>query len=558
MDFGVKLHNRFDAELIDGTTGEIKQIAKAENVVCDTYWEHLFSALRTISYVQVGTGTGTPSSTDTRLFRYLSHKEISLSMSTIDKNNWKATQTVTLSENEWVGSLTEVGVGPDSGYYSSDYIYTHAMFTDSEGHSIIITKTNADRLSLTITLYLTLTWTSPNNNVYFSPWCRSSTTVRQNADARVDYIRGDGLWTHLPRWLLHIDNDNAMLPCILPTSLATIWQYSYPVTQYSKPLSSIDPDYSLNNQTFRYTIGTRILSDSFNAVAPTTYLIKCLSLNTEVFVTLPNESVYPAKQLTLETIANGTATDFNFGIPELDTHGVEVYIDDILQDSNTYTFYGRDYTHPQGWRSYDNLYVNKITGYDYSIVPSHSTTSTDHHRPAPICIWSRTLSSYYSYNTEFAEFYYDFQTNYTVSGVGVYRGDQDWYTYVEAPELYYSNDGESWTQLTDLWTNYRNQPNIDVANGIVAISPVSARYWKVKNYHNLLNRYAQYYTYNTLGSFQLVASILFDDPKPQLRFNTAPPANATVKIKAYCKYPIKNENWIIENGMTFDYTFTRQ
>ena len=140
MDFGVKLHNRFDAELIDGTTGEIKQIAKAENVVCDTYWNHLFSSLESISYIHAGTGMGTPSSTDTRLFNFLASKSISLQVSSMDKNNWKATQTVTLSENEWVGALTEVGLSPDSSEYTGDYIFTHALFTDSEGQPITIQK----------------------------------------------------------------------------------------------------------------------------------------------------------------------------------------------------------------------------------------------------------------------------------------------------------------------------------------------------------------------------------------------------------------------------------
>lgn len=143
MNFGIKLHNRFDILLTDGVTGEVKQTAKAENVVCDTYWEHLFSNRSNINYVQVGTGTGTPNRTDTRLFRYLSYKSVNLTVSNIDKNNWKATQTITLSENEWVGSLTEIGLSSTTGTYSDSYIFTHAMFTDSEGHPITIRKTNA-------------------------------------------------------------------------------------------------------------------------------------------------------------------------------------------------------------------------------------------------------------------------------------------------------------------------------------------------------------------------------------------------------------------------------
>ena len=551
MDFGVKLHNRFDAELIDGVTGEIKQIAKAENVVCDTYWNHLFNRRESIYYIHVGTGTGTPSRTDTRLFKFLASKGISLQLSSLDKNNWKATQTVTLSENEWVGALTEVGLSPDSTNYSDDYIVTHALFTDSEGNPITITKTNADRLSITATLYLTLTWTSPNNNVYFSPWARSATNMQQNADTRVDYVQGDGYYTSIIQWLLHLTNGIGGRILILPTSLPTRWNYYFPVTTHG--WITANDTYTLDTSTVRLKMDTRVLSDSYNSVAPTTYLIKCLAHNTtEAFVTLPNEAVYPAKQLTLEQIADGTTTDFNFGIPELKTTNVEVYVNDVLQNTNTYTFYGRDYTHPQGWKSYDNLYITKITGYT-----SEQYSSTDYHRPSPICIWYEYLPQNYSTTSTFAEFFYDFKTNYTVSAVGVYKGTQNWRTYVAAPELYYSSDGESWTQVTNLWTDYRNQSNIDSTNGIVNISPISARYWKVKNYHNILDRYAEYFSQYTAGSFQLVASILFDDPKPQLHFDTAPPANATVKIKAYCEYPVKNENWIIENGMTFDYTFTR-
>ena len=32
VNFGVKLHNRFDAVVTDAKTGEVKQVAKAENV----------------------------------------------------------------------------------------------------------------------------------------------------------------------------------------------------------------------------------------------------------------------------------------------------------------------------------------------------------------------------------------------------------------------------------------------------------------------------------------------------------------------------------------------
>ena len=73
----------------------------------------------------------------------------------------------------------------------------------------------------------------------------------------------------------------------------------------------------------------------------------------------------------------------------------------------------------------------------------------------------------------------------------------------------------------------------------------------------VVNPYIGYTNAPAYISKYLLATILFGDPKPQLQFTTAPPTSATIKIEAYCDYPIKNENWIIENSMTFDYKITR-
>ena len=128
----------------------------------------------------------------------------------------------------------------------------------------------------------------------------------------------------------------------------------------------------------------------------------------------------------------------------------------------------------------------------------------------------------------------------------------DYYMHAtELPHLFYSNDNENWTELT-LWESrdaYRNVANI-TDGSYLQVNPVSARYWKV------VNPYIGYSSATYISKY-LLATILFGDPKPQLQFTTAPPADAVVKIDVYCDYPIKNENWIIENSMTFDYKITR-
>ena len=77
VDLNASIHNRFDIEVVDAKTGEVKQRAQAFNVVCDNLWKRLFTLPTTTtisdwSYnLHYGTGTGTPSASDVSLFSYL-------------------------------------------------------------------------------------------------------------------------------------------------------------------------------------------------------------------------------------------------------------------------------------------------------------------------------------------------------------------------------------------------------------------------------------------------------------------------------------------------------
>ena len=165
----VDIHNRFDIEVVDATTGEIKQRAQAKNIICNSAWSNMFSGVAADNII-FGSGTGTPSVSDTDMF----HREgvISAQSSYGDFENidtseaesgiYKRILRRTLRESDAVGiSITEVGLGPYSGN-----IHTHAMLQDMNGNTISILKTNTDIIRIISTLYIHF---DPDNDVQMMP-----------------------------------------------------------------------------------------------------------------------------------------------------------------------------------------------------------------------------------------------------------------------------------------------------------------------------------------------------------------------------------------------------
>lgn len=155
-----RLHNRFDVEVLDVKTGELKQKAVGYNVICNALWDKIFSSYNSspatyayFKYILIGTGSGTPAATDTTLFTRLGAK-----------NNWNgytrvfrpeqsmgySQAVITLQAEEYVGStITEVGIG-----YDATHVVTHAMLEDMNGNPISITKTATDVIKIYATIYL--------------------------------------------------------------------------------------------------------------------------------------------------------------------------------------------------------------------------------------------------------------------------------------------------------------------------------------------------------------------------------------------------------------------
>lgn len=156
----LSIHNRFDIEVIDARTGEIKQKAQAHNIITNNLWSCLCSTNQNTDYyyfyqIYWGSGTGTPSASDTDMFTY----EGKINAGTPSYNTDYAsrvascTRSIQLDETTSVGvEITEVGIGTSSG--NNPKVCTHAMLEDMNGNPITIEKTNVDIINIYATVFI--------------------------------------------------------------------------------------------------------------------------------------------------------------------------------------------------------------------------------------------------------------------------------------------------------------------------------------------------------------------------------------------------------------------
>lgn len=157
-NINASIHNRFDIEVVDAKTGEVKQKAQAFNVVCNNLWSYMFSASSSyqkyFNYIHYGTGQGTPSQSDTSLFSFSGSLSAGSETYSLDRENGvlAVQKTATLLESAAVDQMiTEVGIAQGT---SSSTLCTHAMLQDMNGNQISILKTGADIIKIYATIFV--------------------------------------------------------------------------------------------------------------------------------------------------------------------------------------------------------------------------------------------------------------------------------------------------------------------------------------------------------------------------------------------------------------------
>ena len=154
-DLRASIHNRFDIEVVDAQTGEVKNKAVAHNTICDQLWTRMLQPAAYFQAIHYGTGVGTPSASDTQLFAFhgaiTAFKETKFGADVKNGVNW-CRRSVRIEPNEAIGvEISEIGIAYSTSQTS---LCTHAMLRDMNGNEITIQKTDTDVINIYATVYV--------------------------------------------------------------------------------------------------------------------------------------------------------------------------------------------------------------------------------------------------------------------------------------------------------------------------------------------------------------------------------------------------------------------
>lgn len=176
----VLIHNRFDIEVRDSVTNELKKSVVAYNIVLNQMYTRLCGGSEYFANIHFGSGSGSLSPTRTSLFSHLGTKTAvdDTLIKSIPLSTWK--RKIVFNPEEYVGStISEVGVAFGA---TSTNLVTHSLLKDSEGNPISIVKTDTDVITIYATVFVTFDNSNPSLVYIGMP----------SGNALVNYLIGGG------------------------------------------------------------------------------------------------------------------------------------------------------------------------------------------------------------------------------------------------------------------------------------------------------------------------------------------------------------------------------
>ena len=307
------IHNRFDVEVRDAKTNELKQTAVAYNIILNR-WFHYLTNTGGVSYyatpleaISVGTGTGTLDVARTALFSYLG-RIIPTTVETVyDYPTSYITKEIRIEADQYNGNtITEVGFM--AAYYTSYYHQiTHAFLQDSEGNQIAINKTDTDVVIIRGTFYVTFTCAGfGDNGVYPEP--------SQNG---------------VVKWLLGIGG----FPNTVSFSRYAL-QYSSDLFNNRHGSKSTNLNSCTRNPTtwrIDYPVITWLDTERSN------HTVKTIGVNSIGAISLPNHTMFPPIEVVKIPIGtgNGSATEFSIKAPVIIANSETIYVNNVALTRGT-------------------------------------------------------------------------------------------------------------------------------------------------------------------------------------------------------------------------------
>lgn len=485
--FGI--HNRFDIEVIDAETGLLKREAKAYNVICNQLWTRLFAKQQYFSYIQYGSGDGTPSASDTSLFNYVGGQAASGETASIDyeKGVFSLRKQIQLAAGAAVGvTVTEVGIAYGS---NSSYLCTHAMLEDMNGNHVSIVKTDTDVINIYATVY-----------VHFNPHGYDGGYIRP-----VTCVPTRGLFATL------CGHGTEYPDRMYMTQFDTADMQSSNLGGYPKKGGTGTADYvsasvacDAASKTITFTLA-RLESNAHN-IGGFRYLNLwrySYGSTTNMYepwcIIRPGGSWFPYSQVTSEAVGTGDGSTVDYSLKFPFVHDVKVYVDGVETTDFTY-----DYA------------PNTTTQFGYYMQELDMASTPDNHIPR--------IRTWHTRTPQNARIWYNPAYELGVSTVACYQ----------VADAYVSDDLDTWHLIGPSTGGGQSGRLVDVPSEYAHY-----RYWKLTEAKN--NNY-------NVESFALNPPSTFTGKT--LHFNTPPAAGAVITADYKTDTVAKDENHVFDLSVT--------
>lgn len=503
LDLRAAIHNRFDVEVLDAATGELKRRARGFNVICDGLWSRLlhtnssnnWSPQDYMNYILFGSGSGTPASTDTTLFTKVG------AIATADNSIvhtfsyrtgvFSNQAVVTLQAEDYVGvTLTEVGIG-----YDDTHVATHAMLQDMNGNPISIEKTATDVIKIYATVFVH--W--PDGGWYGG----SVNVARMNGDPNMLYIfAGSWSWNNNNTSFSLFDVDKKTAARSALRELTTAVDAANKTLSFTTRLAAAEynmPIRSILFGTHRYA-ATHTYSDAIRVLLGSWFTPPAIS----------GEAV---------GTGDGSSVGFNTAFP-VKTAGT-VYVDGVAAADAAVRLGPSDGNHAEQYFNQLAAATASAGALSQSGAPLYAAETT-----------VTTAGAIVINLTAGGDPSAAFENPFAAVGIGSFSV---WCQYARRLTVEASDDCETWTQAVEILSGAGSY-NTDA----VPAALQNKKYWRFKN------------TSTTTGTntFSITAAVPAADPVHNIVFSAAPAAGAVITCDYTPDCIAKDENHVFDITVT--------
>jgi hypothetical protein len=529
----VRLHNKFEITVCDAKTGEEKQKAYAYNVILDNFFKLRLRYLdgdnqpgytNSMSYIGVGTGSGTPAITDTSLFTPLLHRSADLVETHYEYPTSYITRQIKINADEYNGSVfTEVAM--ECVYYVglwSTAVYlpcTHAMIQDSEGNPIAITKTDVDVVYISATFYCTFSQTGfGDNGVYPLP---------QN--------------NILVKYLLLGNTELVVRSHRFPIGSASDLVNDY---EFTKSFTFGNCTGDFDTKTLDFPVLT-ILDSEFNG-----HIVKNLGITGIGVFQFPDPSVFPDYEINHLVLGegDGETTEFNIKCPLIKDGTVHIFVADRELSASDFE------------ADYESNCIDKLENYYTAAMKCDGVhikigdtatraPSTSYQYRDPV-YWGVSPTSGYvfpsmCYVSQANPIFIDFSEPKECNRLKIHNNPLS-ATNLSRLVIECSDDNETWAPVE--YTVDDETFSSSIHYYTFSFPLTTARYWRA--YVTSYNwPYYYYYPSTSMGTrdgtTHIKSSLFLGRTVPGLKLNTPPQAGETIEASFKLNVPFKTENNIL-------------